>query len=216
MTALWQPYVSFWRQHRLTLLIVVAIAGLSVGGLYARGQPLDLQLFRTINTGLTTAGFDLLGDVGYVLGTVGFSLLLFVALFFLGYRPLAASAVGAVVAAALLVLLLKSLTQQPRPAQLLQGVRLIGVPELGSGFPSGHGAQAFLTAYLLASYFLFPWYDQLGLYALAGAIALSRVYVGLHFPVDVLTGSLIGLLFGVLWTHSRLWPGAQPREGRRR
>ena len=216
MAPLWQPYVSFWRQYRVTILIIMAIAGLSVAGLFARGQPLDLQLFRTINTGLTTVGFDTLGDAGYVLGTVWFSLLLFVALFLLGYRHLAASAVGAVVAGALLILLIKTLTQQPRPAQQLQGVRLVSVSEFGSGFPSGHGAQAFLTAYLLASYFLFPWYGQLGLYALAGAIALSRVYVGVHFPVDVLIGSLIGLLFGVLWTRSRLWPGARPQEGRRR
>ena len=212
MAPFWQPYASFWHRYRLTILILVALAAVSVGGLYARGQPLDVQLFRTINTGYANAALDALSSAGWVLGSFWFSLALFLALFLLGYRRFAISAAGAIAVGSLLVLLIKGLTRQMRPWQVLQGVRLVSFGDYGPGFPSGHAAQAWLTAYLLAGYFRPPWYAQAGLYGLASYVALSRVYVGEHFPVDVLAGSLIGLLFGVLWAHSRLWPGAHPRE----
>jgi len=203
---------GFWRRYGAIILTLAAIAALSAGGLYARGQAADIQLFHTINTSRTNAGFDALGTVGYGLGSFWFSLGLFTILFFLGWRRLALSAIGAIVAGALLVLLIKYLAHQPRPAQELPGVRAVGIPEYGLGYPSGHSAQAFLTVYLLCSYFSFRWYTQAGLYSLASLVALTRVYTGVHLPVDIVVGAAIGLLFGVLWVHTRLWPGPRRRE----
>ncbi len=199
---------SFWRRYGAIILALAAIAAISIGGLYARGRPLDIHIFRQINTGAASAPLDVLGQVGYVLGAFWFSLALFIGLFFAGYRRFALSSLGAIAAGALLVLLIKYLTNQPRPWQELEGVRVVGIRSRGYGFPSGHAEQAFLTAFLLASYFSFRAYVRAGLYALAALIALSRVYVGEHLPVDVVAGALIGLSFGVLWVHSSLWPPA--------
>jgi undecaprenyl-diphosphatase len=212
MQPLLEPYVSFWRQYWPTILALTAIAALSVAGLYARELPFDVEAFRTVNAGRTGPFLDALGNLGYALGSFWFSVGLFGLLFLLGYRRLGAAALGAVVAGALLILLIKGLTRQPRPAQSLANVRLVSIYGAGPGYPSGHAAQAFLTAFLLASYFLPPWYGQAGLYLLAAAVALSRVYVGEHLPVDIIVGAGTGVLVALMWTRSRLWPGARARE----
>jgi undecaprenyl-diphosphatase len=62
-----------------------------------------------------------------------------------------------------------------------------------SSFPAGHAATAFAGAILLS--YLAPRAAPL-LVLLAAAIGYSRVYVGVHYPGDVLGGALIGVLCG--------------------
>ncbi len=66
---------------------------------------------------------------------------------------------------------------------------------VGHSLPSGHAATSFAGAVVLAYYFrrLAPW-----LVLLAAGVAFSRVYVGVHYPFDVLLGSAIGALWGGL------------------
>ena len=70
---------------------------------------------------------------------------------------------------------------------------LVGLPATHS-FPSGHATVAFACATVLAlSVPRLRW----PLYGLAALIAFSRIYVGVHYPLDVLAGAALGVLIGL-------------------
>lgn len=99
----------------------------------------------------------------------------------------------------------KTLGGQPRPFTYDARVRML-YPAAGEGFPSGHTQAAVVVWGYLASRFRRSW-----LWVLAGLlmlfIPLSRIYLGVHFPHDVLGGYLLGAVLLVLY----LWlePGAE-------
>jgi undecaprenyl-diphosphatase len=70
---------------------------------------------------------------------------------------------------------------------------LVSVPHDGS-FPSGHAATSFACAVMLA--FALPRYTW-AFILLAAAIAWSRVYVGVHYPLDVLGGAALGAVVAI-------------------
>ncbi len=61
--------------------------------------------------------------------------------------------------------------------------------------PSGHSATSFASA-LVLSVLVARRVPAVALFALAAGIAWSRVYVGVHYPSDVLLGALLGLAIG--------------------
>jgi undecaprenyl-diphosphatase len=79
----------------------------------------------------------------------------------------------------------------PRARPDLHG--LIARPHSHS-FPSGHAATSFACATVLSA--AVP-RARLPLYVLAALIAWSRIYVGVHYPVDVFAGALLGVALGV-------------------
>jgi undecaprenyl-diphosphatase len=86
---------------------------------------------------------------------------------------------------------LRAAIARPRPPTVFAEPKpLVHVPHGGS-FPSGHAATSFACATTLA--FFVPRLAPLFL-VLAAAIAWSRVYVGVHYPLDVLGGAAVGVL----------------------
>lgn len=102
----------------------------------------------------------------------------------------------------LLALAIKAGVERPRPsASVFQADPLIGAS--GWSFPSGHAATAFAGAVAL-TYF---WRRGAPLFfLLAAAIAFSRIYVGVHYPGDVLVGAPLGTFVGLAWVAALRLP----------
>ena len=87
--------------------------------------------------------------------------------------------------------LIKLSCKRCRPFDQLKGIQsLIAVPDRYS-FPSGHTAAAFVTASILTVYD--PLFCQPA-FIWAALVGISRIYLGVHFPTDVLAGLALGLL----------------------
>jgi undecaprenyl-diphosphatase len=85
---------------------------------------------------------------------------------------------------------LKALVDRERPPlHYAQPKTLVAVPHDAS-FPSGHASTGFAAATMLS--FAFPRLAPL-LLLLASAVAFSRVYVGVHYPLDVVGGAALGI-----------------------
>jgi undecaprenyl-diphosphatase len=86
----------------------------------------------------------------------------------------------------------KDLVQRTRPFEAHPQIHPLYVVH-SSSFPAGHAATAFAGATVLA--FVVPRLAWL-LYLIAALIGFSRVYVGVHYPTDVLGGAAIGFVVG--------------------
>ena len=91
---------------------------------------------------------------------------------------------------------LKPLIARPRPCQELAALNLLVGCGGGFSLPSAHTANSFGQALLFSFHFRkVGWY----LYPVAALIGLSRVFVGVHYPADVVCGAILGCLIGVIF-----------------
>jgi membrane-associated phospholipid phosphatase len=125
--------------------------------------------------------------------------------------PLAFLAAGvATLAASIVVTPIKDLFERSRPPDAQPGLEaLVTLPENAS-FPSGHAATAFAAATAIAV--ISPRMRPYAL-AIAAGVALSRVYLRVHYPLDVLAGALLGSAIGALVAIAvlRIARPSQPR-----
>ena len=136
-----------------------------------------------------------LGDQG--LFWIGVSILL---ICFKKTRPAGIAALGSILLCFLITnVSLKPLVDRPRPYSMLPELNLMIPRESDRSFPSGHTTVSFAAA--LIYYRMLP--KKLGIPAviLAVLIALSRLYVGVHYPTDVIGGFLAAMIGSMILYH---------------
>lgn len=126
-----------------------------------------------------------------------FYLATFVWLFWKGGKVGRICAVALILAVALndavVTKFLKEFFERERPCRALDGVRILVGCGPGKSFPSAHASNNFAAAYVFSNYF--PKITIL-FYAIAALMAFSRVYVGVHYPADVVGGAVVGMVVG--------------------
>jgi undecaprenyl-diphosphatase len=89
--------------------------------------------------------------------------------------------------------LIKPLVGRPRPCHTLNDIHLLVNCGTGLSMPSSHAANAFAQWMFWSSTVpKFRWH----LFVVAFLIAISRAFVGVHYPGDILIGGLVGALVG--------------------
>lgn len=92
-------------------------------------------------------------------------------------------------------LFIKKAVARVRPYEVIEGLTKIIGAQSDYSFPSGHTAASFAVATVLLM--RAPKKLSVPMFILACLISLSRLYVGVHYPTDVLGGAVIGALCGV-------------------
>lgn len=134
-----------------------------------------------------------LGNTGYI--WIAISLIL---LCFRKTRMAGIAGIGSLLCSLLFTnIILKELIARPRPYTVLEDlVSLIGTAG-GYSFPSGHTSSSFACASAVC--FMLKKTDMKWrwlLIVLAAVMGFTRLYVGVHYPTDILGGVILGVLYG--------------------
>ncbi len=106
----------------------------------------------------------------------------------------AATIIGLALADIISADVIKKLVCRPRPCHTISDLRMIVGCGGRYGFPSNHAANSVVVAFVLTRF-----YKKLNpfLWTLAVVVCISRMYLGKHYPSDLLGGALLGILVGL-------------------
>ncbi len=187
---------SFWsglKAQGSIVTMLLAFCFISLSLVWSTGQRIDVRLFMLFNMrGARPTWLDLFMFGFTQLGNGMVTMVLAFILFLSASHILAYEIVLGSLSLWLIVELMKSLIRRGRPFIKLLQVRIVGFRAGGRSFPSGHTSQAFFMATLLSQFFHTGIVVTCLFYLTALIIGISRMYLGMHYPRDVLAGAILG------------------------
>jgi membrane-associated phospholipid phosphatase len=198
------PYARmfFWhglQAHAILVSMTLGFSLLALSLLWSKGQRMDTSTFLFFNLrGGPPHWLDVLMGGFTQIGNGIFIAVLAVILFLAGDHLLAYGLILGALTLWLVVELVKVAVRRRRPFIRLAQARVVGRRALGRSFPSGHTSQAFFMALLLAGYFRAGVWAVCLLCTAALLVGITRMYVGAHYPRDVLAGAILGSAWGLL------------------
>lgn len=181
----------------VTLLILFSLVTISVT--WNEGQKADEWIFLFFNSrGKRHPLLDWLMLGLTQLGHLIFALILALVFYFTEIKFFAYSLVFGVITLGLMIEIMKLYIRRARPYIRLKKIRIVGPKASGRSFPSGHTGQAFFLASLIVHYYHANIYLLILLYATALLVGITRIYVGMHYPRDVLAGAILGTAWGII------------------
>jgi membrane-associated phospholipid phosphatase len=193
---------SFWNGLQsqaifASMLLIFSLVAISL--VWTAGQRLDSWVFLSFNLRWSRPRWLDRAMLGFTQVGNGFTTLaIAIILFLTGERILAYELILGTLTLWLLVTLVKLLVRRPRPFLKLTQARIVGYRARGRSFPSGHTCQSFFMATLMIQHFHASVEAAVFLYTIALLVGITRMYVGAHYPRDVLAGAILGSAWGLL------------------
>lgn len=157
-------------------------------------EKIDRSFFNIFNKKMKNSFFDKFMPIYTNLGSLAFitSVLAFL-LILKETRPLGEQVLFALAISQTITYFLKASVKRTRPYDALDDINTYGMILKDHSFPSGHSSASFTLATILSLNF-----PNLAIIFLPMAflVAISRVYLGVHYGTDIIFGSLLGIIAG--------------------
>jgi membrane-associated phospholipid phosphatase len=188
------------RLSKTTLIAFIAVVFIASTG---AAQSIDLSILESINPRhpnsqywIETSSSAYWIPAAACFGTLAFGLLRNDKYFKVKAFELFVAVGGGI----LITEVIKPIVNRTRPEDAYPGLIFTSSPTHGASFPSGHATLAFSTASMIALEYK-SWYVAIPAYLWAVTVVCSRMYLGKHYPSDVLSGSVIGIAS----SHAARW-----------
>ncbi len=164
-------------------------------------QKIDEYLFRLINS----AGWEQMDQPMILISSKWFWIPLYIYILYLIYKRLSDQFIKILLSLGLLIFiadfgsvhLFKEVFERARPCHFLEGIRVVDGCGGPFGFISSHASNSFAIAFFIALLFRNFW-GFAWLFSWAVVIGFSRIYLGVHYPFDILGGMFWGLFVSLL------------------